>query len=107
MARAGAEGPRRAADRGRLSREPYRWTGRAAEPAPRLGATKGDARARRTGATGVLGLSGDYVGYVETPELVAQAAGESKRQYYGAALLERMGNAAQVASEAAGFTREP
>lgn len=62
---------------------------------------------RRTGATGVLGLSGDYVGYVETPELVAQSAGESKRQYYGGALLERMGNAAQLASEAAGFTREP
>jgi hypothetical protein len=67
----------------------------------------GQVLARRTGATGVLGLSGDYVSYVETPELVGQAAGESKRQYYGAGLLERMGNAAQLASEAAGFTREP
>ncbi len=62
---------------------------------------------QRTGATGVLGLSADYLGYVETPELVAQAAGESRHQYYGARLLERLGAAAQLASETAGFTREP
>jgi hypothetical protein len=62
---------------------------------------------QRTGATGVLGLSADYLGYVETPELVAQAAGESKRQYYGAKLLERLGAAAQLASETAGFTPGP
>ena len=62
---------------------------------------------KRTGATGVLGLSADYLGYVETPERVAQREGESKRQYYGARLLERLGEAAQLASETAGFTVEP
>jgi neutral ceramidase len=62
---------------------------------------------RRTGATHVLGLSAGYLGYVETPVLVAQAAGESRRQYYGPALLERLGAGAQLAAEAAGFTREP
>jgi hypothetical protein len=67
----------------------------------------GQVLRQRTGATGVLGLSADYLGYVETPELVAQAAGESKRQYYGARLLERLGAAAQLASETAGFTVEP
>jgi hypothetical protein len=67
----------------------------------------GQVLVQRTGATGVLGLSGDYLGYVETPELVAQAAGESKRQYYGSTLLERLGAAAQIAAEAAGFTPEP
>ena len=60
-----------------------------------------------TGATGVLGLSGDYLGYMETPELVAQQAGESKRQYYGRTLLSRMEAAARMAAEAAGFTPEP
>jgi len=67
----------------------------------------GQVLAASTGATGVLGLSGDYLGYMETPELVAQAAGESKRQYYGATLLERLGAAARMAAEAAGFTPEP
>ena len=72
---------------------------------PSMGASK--ALLQRTGATGVLGLAADYIGYVETPELVAKAEGESKRQYYGARLLERLGAAAQLASETAGFTVEP
>lgn len=72
---------------------------------PSMGA--GQALLQRTGGTGVLGLAGDYIGYVETPELVTQGGGESKRQYYGPTLLERLGAAAQAASEAAGFTREP
>jgi neutral ceramidase len=67
----------------------------------------GQVLAQRTGATGVLGLSGDYLGYVETPELVNQAAGESRRQYYGPTLLERLSTAAQIAAEAAGFTPGP
>jgi hypothetical protein len=67
----------------------------------------GQVLAQRTGATGVLGLSGDYLGYVETSELVAQGAGESRRQYYGPALLERLSAAAQLAAQAAGFTPEP
>jgi hypothetical protein len=62
---------------------------------------------QRTGATRVLGLSADYLGYVETPELVAQAAGESRRQYYGPKLLDRLGAAAQLAAETAGFSRDP
>jgi hypothetical protein len=71
--------------------------------------TMGSAQmlARLTGATGVLGLSGDYLGYLETPELVAQGAGESKRQYYSSTLLERLGTAARAAAEAARFTPEP
>jgi hypothetical protein len=60
-----------------------------------------------TGATGVLALSGDYLGYMETPELVAQQAGESQRQYYGPTLLKRLEAAARMAAEAAGFTPEP
>ncbi|MDY7226870.1 hypothetical protein [Hyalangium rubrum] len=72
---------------------------------PTMGA--GQVLLQRTGATRVLGLSGDYIGYVDTPEQVAQKAGESKRQYFGPTLLERLGAAAQSASEAAGFTREP
>lgn len=72
---------------------------------PTVGA--GQELARRTGATEVLGLSGGYLGYVETPELVAQATGESKRQYYGSSLLERLSTAAQLAAGAAGFTPGP
>jgi neutral ceramidase len=72
---------------------------------PTMGASQ--ALLQRTGATGVLGLASDYIGYVETPELVAKAEGESKRQYYGAMLLERLGAAAELASKTAGFTVEP
>ncbi|MCP3164809.1 neutral/alkaline non-lysosomal ceramidase N-terminal domain-containing protein [Myxococcus qinghaiensis] len=60
---------------------------------------------RRTGASGVLGLVGGYVGYVETPELVGQGSGESRRQYFGPVLLERLGEAAELAASTAGFTR--
>ncbi len=72
---------------------------------PTVGA--GDVLARRTGATGVLGLADGYLGYVETPERVKEGSGESLRQYYGPVLLERLGTGAQLAAEAAGFTREP
>ncbi|SET87795.1 neutral/alkaline non-lysosomal ceramidase N-terminal domain-containing protein [Stigmatella erecta] len=72
---------------------------------PTVGA--GQVLRQRTGASGVLGLSADYLGYVEVPSLVAQPAGESRRQYYGPTLLDRLGAAAQVAAESAGFTRGP
>jgi hypothetical protein len=72
---------------------------------PTMGASQ--VLLQRTGATGVLGLASDYIGYVEAPELVARAEGESKRQYYDAKLLERLGAAAELASETAGFTVEP
>jgi hypothetical protein len=65
----------------------------------------GAALVRRTGATGVLGLADGYVGYVETPERVEAREGESRRQYFGPALLERLATGAEEASRAAGFTR--
>jgi hypothetical protein len=60
---------------------------------------------RRTGATGVLGLADGYVGYVETPGLVKDGLGESRRQYFGPGLLERLTVAAELAAGTAGFTR--
>ncbi|MCY1016745.1 neutral/alkaline non-lysosomal ceramidase N-terminal domain-containing protein [Pyxidicoccus sp. MSG2] len=60
---------------------------------------------RRTGATGVLGLTDGYVGYVEAPALVQDGRGESMRQYFGPALLERLAVAAELAARTAGFTR--
>jgi hypothetical protein len=59
----------------------------------------------RTGATHVLGLSDGYIGYLDTPDRVEGASGESHRQYFGAALLDTLGAGAQLASEAAGFSR--
>jgi len=59
----------------------------------------------RTGATGVLGLTDGYVGYVESPDLVKEAQGESRRQYFGPGLLERLAVGAELAAGTAGFTR--
>lgn len=59
---------------------------------------------RRTGATGVLSLADGYVGYVETAENVQGRLGESRRQYFGPALLERLSVAAEFVAGAAGFT---
>ncbi|HEX8439037.1 neutral/alkaline non-lysosomal ceramidase N-terminal domain-containing protein [Archangium sp.] len=70
---------------------------------PTVGA--GSVLLRRTGATGVLGLADGYVGYVETPERVEAGEGEARRQYFGPALLERLGTGAELAAQAAGFTR--
>lgn len=64
----------------------------------------GQELARLTGATHVLGLANGYISYVDTPELVRAGQGESRRQYFGATLLERLGAAARVATEAAGFS---
>ncbi|MBF5045091.1 hypothetical protein FGE12_22000 [Aggregicoccus sp. 17bor-14] len=62
---------------------------------------------RLSGAAGpgtvVLGLGGGYVGYVETPEAVAGDRGEARRQYFGPALLERLGAGARLAGRAARF----
>ncbi|MCP3105350.1 neutral/alkaline non-lysosomal ceramidase N-terminal domain-containing protein [Myxococcus sp. K15C18031901] len=60
---------------------------------------------RRTGASGVLGLVGGYVGYVESPALVREVRGESRRQYFGPGLLDRLGDAAELAASTAGFSR--
>ena len=70
-----------------------------AEPTVDAGARLREA----TGAGTVLGLSDGYVGYVETPEAVAEQRGEARRQYFGPALLARLTQAAQVAARAAGF----
>ncbi|MDC0713440.1 hypothetical protein POL68_33560 [Stigmatella sp. ncwal1] len=72
---------------------------------PTVGA--GQVLRQRTGASRVLGLSADYLGYVEIPSLVAQRGGEAVRQYYGPTLLDRLAAAAQVAAESAGFSRPP
>jgi neutral ceramidase len=69
---------------------------------PTVGA--GTALVRRTGATGVLGLADGYVGYVDTPEQVVAGEGEARRQYFGPALLGRLGAGAELAAKAAGFT---
>ncbi|QAT82637.1 Neutral ceramidase [Corallococcus coralloides] len=71
---------------------------------PTVGA--GRALADLTGATHVLGLANGYVGYLDTPERVREGQGESRRQYFGPALLERLGTAARVASGAVGFSPE-
>ncbi|MBN9688156.1 MULTISPECIES: neutral/alkaline non-lysosomal ceramidase N-terminal domain-containing protein [unclassified Corallococcus] len=64
----------------------------------------GRALAGLTGATHVLGLANGYVGYLDTPEKVKAGQGESRRQYFGPVLLERLGTAARVASDSAGFS---
>jgi hypothetical protein len=65
----------------------------------------GSALMRRTGATGVLGLADGYVGYVDTPEQVTAGQGEARHQYFGPALLDRLGAGVEVAAQAAGLTR--
>ncbi|WP_338870321.1 neutral/alkaline non-lysosomal ceramidase N-terminal domain-containing protein [Myxococcus stipitatus] len=60
---------------------------------------------RRTGASGVMGLAGGYVGYVEAPSLVRAEQGESRRQYFGPTLLDQLGAAAELAASTAGFMR--
>jgi neutral ceramidase len=45
------------------------------------------------------------VGYVDTPERVEAREGEARRQYFSPSLLERLGAGAELAAEAAGFTR--
>ncbi|MFP2900138.1 hypothetical protein ACLEQD_27805, partial [Corallococcus sp. 4LFB] len=69
---------------------------------PTVGA--GRALAELSGATHVLGLANGYVGYLDTAEQVRAGQGESRRQYFGPGLLERLGTAARVASGAVGFS---
>ena len=44
----------------------------------------------------VVSLTNGYVGYIETPELVRTGAGESKRQYFGEALLDAVVRATEA-----------
>ncbi|MCP3144253.1 neutral/alkaline non-lysosomal ceramidase N-terminal domain-containing protein [Pyxidicoccus xibeiensis] len=91
----------RVAEVGALALGPLEWVAVPGEPTVGAGAEL----LRRTGATGVLGLADGYVGYVETAELVKDRRGESMRQYFGPALLERLVVAAELAAGTAGFTR--
>jgi neutral ceramidase len=49
----------------------------------------------------VLALAGDYLGYVETSERMAEAAGETVRTYYGPELADRLTAAVKLAASAA------
>ncbi len=49
----------------------------------------------------VLALAGDYLGYVETSERMAEAAGETVRTYYGPELADRLTAAVELAARAA------
>ncbi|HXN41161.1 MAG TPA: neutral/alkaline non-lysosomal ceramidase N-terminal domain-containing protein [Myxococcaceae bacterium] len=48
-----------------------------------------------SGAQRTVALANGYLGYIETPELVLQGKGESKRQYFGPQLLEVLSRASQ------------
>ncbi len=50
----------------------------------------------------VLALAGEYLGYVETPERMAQQAGETVRTYYGPDLADRLEKAIDLAARAVG-----
>ena len=90
----------RTAEVGALVLGPLHWLLMPGEPTVQAGS----ALAGRTGASGVLGLVDGYVGYVETPERVEAREGESRRQYFGPLLLERLGAGAELAAREAGFT---
>jgi hypothetical protein len=49
----------------------------------------------------ILALAGDYLGYVETSERMAEAAGETARTYYGPELADRLAGAVRLSAAAA------
>ncbi len=49
----------------------------------------------------VISLSGDYLGYVESPTRMSEGTGETVRTYYGPHLEERLGRALGAAAAAA------
>ena len=55
----------------------------------------------------VLSLAGDYLGYVETSERMAEAAGETVRTYYGPELADRLEGALTLAAHAVGLPQRP
>jgi neutral ceramidase len=59
-------------------------------------------RWRAAGGEGaeILSLAGDYLGYVETSERMAEMAGETVHTYYGPELADRLAAAVRVAAEA-------
>jgi hypothetical protein len=48
----------------------------------------------------ILSLAGDYLGYVETSERMAEMAGETVHTYYGPELADRISSEVKVAAEA-------
>ena len=50
------------------------------------------------GGAEILSLAGDYLGYVETPEQMERAAGETPRTYFGPELEKRLETAAVMAA---------
>jgi hypothetical protein len=54
----------------------------------------------------VVSLAGDYLGYVETSEVMSERLGETQRTYYGPELADRLGAAARAAAQAADGGRE-
>jgi hypothetical protein len=52
----------------------------------------------------ILSLAGDYLGYIETSERMAEAAGETVHTYYGPDLADRLAGAVSLAARA---VREP
>jgi hypothetical protein len=48
-----------------------------------------------SGAQRTVSLANGYLGYIETPDLVRQGKGESRRQYFGPQLLEVLARASQ------------
>lgn len=53
----------------------------------------------------VVSLANDYIGYVESPDLVAQELGEAKRTYFGEQLAPRLLEGLRLAKQAAGSPR--
>jgi hypothetical protein len=54
----------------------------------------------------ILALAGDYLGYVETSERMAEVAGETVRTYYGPELADRLAGAVKLAADAVHPERE-
>jgi neutral ceramidase len=76
-----------------------------AVPAEPVAAVGRSWRAAAGDGAEILALAGDYLGYVETSERMAEAAGETVRTYYGPELAERLAGAIQLAAEAVGQNR--
>jgi hypothetical protein len=69
-----------------------------AEPVASIGESW---RARVGAGAEILSLAGDYLGYVETPEQMERAAGETQRTYYGPELESRLEAAVVLAASEA------
>ncbi len=68
-----------------------------AEPVAEVGAAMREAAGPDAE---VLSLAGDYLGYVETSDRMAEAAGETVRTYYGPELATRLVGAVRLAAQA-------